>query len=138
MIMQLLKGKGIYSMSKHQTSVSVTRKVEEAGLACTMKSGSLPVLATPQMIAWMEEAACLCLDLSEEQTSVGISMNVSHDAPSPKGADIRIEANLLSDQGKILDFEVTAWMKDVCIGKGLHRRAIVNKKKFLSRVYPEQ
>lgn len=66
-------------------SVTIERKVERANLASVMKSGSLDVLATPQMIAWMEEAACLCLDLEDGQTSVGISMNTSHDAPSALG-----------------------------------------------------
>ena len=42
-------------------SVTIERKVERANLASVMKSGSLDVLATPQMIAWMEEAACFML-----------------------------------------------------------------------------
>lgn len=119
-------------------TVRITRTVEPSGLACAMKSGSLKVLATPQMIAWMEEAACLCLDLPEDRTSVGILMNVSHDAPSPLGAEIEIEAVLTEDTGKILTYEVSAWMKDVCIGKGTHKRAVVKTEKFLSRIYPDR
>lgn len=121
-------------MNKHQTSVTILRKVEDSGLASAMKSGSLPVLATPQMIAWMEEASCLCLHLQENQTSVGIYMNVCHNAPSPKGADIRIEAELKSEKGRILDFEVNAWMGEICIGKGTHQRAIVDTNKFLAKI----
>ena len=67
-------------------TIRIQRVVEQQNLASVMKSGSLDVLATPQMIAWMEEAACLCLDLEEGKTSVGISMNVSHDMASPLGA----------------------------------------------------
>ena len=81
-------------------SVTIERKVERANLASVMKSGSLDVLATPQMIAWMEEAACLCLDLEDGQTSVGISMNTSHDAPSALGATISITAKMTEVQGR--------------------------------------
>lgn len=56
----------------------IERVVEESGLASSMKSGSLEVLATPQMVAWMEEAACLCLKLDEDITSVGTKIDVSH------------------------------------------------------------
>ena len=44
-----------------QKTIKIERVVEKQHLASIMKSGSLDVLATPQMIAWMEEAACLCL-----------------------------------------------------------------------------
>ncbi len=46
-------------------TIRIQRVVEKQNLASVMKSGSLDVLATPQMIAWMEEAACLCLELEE-------------------------------------------------------------------------
>ena len=49
-------------------TIRIQRVVEQQNLASVMKSGSLDVLATPQMIAWMEEAACLCLDLEEGKT----------------------------------------------------------------------
>lgn len=112
------------------------RVVEESGLACVMKSGSLPVLATPQMIAWMEEAACADLKLEAGKTSVGIAMDCSHDAPSPKGARIRIEAQVTERAGKIITFEISAWMNETRIGKAVHKRAVVDEKKFLSRIYP--
>ena len=54
-----------------QKTIKIERVVEKQHLASIMKSGSLDVLATPQMIAWMEEAACFCLELEEGKTSVG-------------------------------------------------------------------
>ena len=72
----------------------IERVVEESGLASSMKSGSLEVLATPQMVAWMEEAACLCLKLDEDITSVGTKIDVSHVKASPLGATIRIVATI--------------------------------------------
>lgn len=110
------------------------RTVEQAGLACSMKSGSLPVLATPQMIAWMEECACAALDLPEGKTSVGIHMDCSHDAPSPLGARIRTEARLTESSGRILTFEISAWCRENCIGRAVHKRAIVSAEKFMTRL----
>lgn len=46
--------------------VDLEHVVEESGLASTMKSGSLAVLATPQLAAWMEEAACACLGQADD------------------------------------------------------------------------
>ena len=82
-------------MKMELKTIRIQRVVEQQNLASVMKSGSLDVLATPQMIAWMEEAACLCLDLDQGKTSVGISMNVSHDMASPLGATITIEAKMV-------------------------------------------
>ena len=121
----------------NQESMEIVRKVQKENLACAMKSGTLPVLATPQMIAWMEEAACLCLDLPEGQTRVGIRMNVSHDAPSALGAEIRIQARLISVEGRKIEYGVSAYDGTKCIGKGTHVRFVVDQEKFLARVYPE-
>ncbi|MDO4466250.1 MAG: thioesterase family protein [Bacillota bacterium] len=115
--------------------IEIERQVTDSHLAINMKSGSLEVLATPQMIAWMEEASCLCLDLEEGMTSVGTMMNVSHEKASPKGAIIRICAKILQEEGRKVVFEVQAFQGDVCIGRGKHERFIVNAKRFLEKTY---
>ncbi len=40
-------------------------EVQPENLAVTMRSGDLEVLATPQMIAWMEEASCKITNCDE-------------------------------------------------------------------------
>ena len=112
----------------------IYRTVDEKGLACAMKSGALEVLATPQMIAWMEEASCLLNDVEEGWTTVGIHMDTTHDAPSPLHARIRIVSHLLEKKGRISRFEVSAWQDDKCLGKGHHERVDVNAEKFMSRL----
>lgn len=116
-------------------TIRIQRVVEQQNLASVMKSGSLDVLATPQMIAWMEEAACLCLDLEEGKTSVGISMNVSHDMASPLGAIITIEAKMINVDGRKIDYEVQAFQDGKSIGKGVHSRFVVDAEKFLAKTY---
>lgn len=118
-------------------SVTIERVVEKQHMASVMKSGSLDVLATPQMIAWMEEAACLCLDLDPSQTSVGISMQTSHDAPSALGAKISITATMTEVKGRKISYDVEAKDGETTIGQGKHARFIVDAEKFLSKVYPK-
>lgn len=116
-------------------TIRIQRVVEQQNLASVMKSGSLDVLATPQMIAWMEEAACLCLDLDQGKTSVGISMNVSHDMASPLGQTITIEAKMVHVEGRKIDYEVQAFQDGKSIGKGVHSRFVVDAQKFMDKAY---
>ena len=114
----------------------IERVVEESGLASSMKSGSLEVLATPQMVAWMEEAACLCLKLDEDITSVGTKIDVSHVKASPLGATIRIVATITNvENDKKFSFWVQAFQGDDLIGEGSHERVLVNAEKFVNRTY---
>ena len=70
------------------------KTVTEADTAAHVGSGSLPVLATPVLIAWMEAAACgCCAGLMEEgTTSVGTEMNMRHTAASPVGMKVTVTA----------------------------------------------
>ena len=117
--------------------IEIDRKVEKEGLASAMKSGSLDVLATPQMIAWMEEAACLCLELEEGKTSVGTLMNVEHVKASPLGAMIHVVATITKEEGRKISYEVEAYQDQTLIGKGVHERFIVSADKFLKKTYGE-
>ena len=117
-------------------SITIQRCVEMEHTAKVMKSGSLEVLATPQMIAWMEEASCLCLEneLEDGMTSVGTCMNVSHDKASPIGATIYITSEMVKVDGRLIGFQVLATQEGEIIGKGYHERFIVNEKRFLSKL----
>ena len=113
--------------------ISVT--VDREKLACTVGSGSLEVFATPMMIAAMEQAACTLLQefLEEGQTSVGTMMHVAHSAATPLGMQVTATATITAQEGRKVEFEVSA--RDVCgeIGRGTHTRFIVHAAKFLSK-----
>ena len=117
------------------TKVDIERTVKESGMASTMHSGSLEVLATPQMIAWMEEASCLCLNLDKDVTSVGVKINVKHLKASPLGAVIKIRSTITKVDGKKIHFYVQAFQGDDLIGEGEHVRVIVNAEKFVNKTY---
>ena len=63
--------------------------------AAAVGSGSLPVFATPYMIALMENAACNAIAdaLEDGQSSVGTKLDVSHDAATPVGMHVTAAAS---------------------------------------------
>ena len=105
------------------------KTVTEADTAAHVGSGSLPVLATPVLIAWMEAAACgCCAGLMEEgTTSVGTEMNMRHTAASPVGMKVTVTA------GRILSFKVYAEDTAGAIGEGSHTRAIIRAERFMEK-----
>jgi predicted thioesterase len=119
------------------TKCRVEQTVTEALTAETAGSGALPVFATPFMAAMMENAAMTALQtfLEEGQGSVGVRLDISHDAPTPVGMTVSAEAEItaVSENGRMVDFQVSAWDEKGPIGKGTHTRAIIRNEKFLSK-----
>ena len=111
--------------------------VERADTAAEVGSGSLLVYATPCMVALMEGAACEAIAecLSEDQTTVGIELNIQHTAATPVGMDVRAEATVTAVEGKVITFELHAFDEAGEIGCGTHKRCIVNSQRFLDKTY---
>ena len=111
--------------------------VERADTAAEVGSGSLLVYATPCMVALMEGAACEAIApaLGVEMTSVGIELSIQHLAATPVGMDVRAEATVTGVEGKIITFELHAFDEAGEIGRGTHKRCLVNAQKFLDKTY---
>ena len=109
--------------------------VNEGNTAIAVKSGTLPVFATPMMCALMEEAAANLLEeyLSDEETSVGISISVQHKAATPVGMQVRAGAEITGVDGRKVTFSVKAFDEKEEIGDGVHERFVVKKEKFLTK-----
>ena len=111
--------------------------VERADTAKEVGSGDLLVYATPCMVALMEGAACEAIAeaMKETEATVGISLNIEHTSATPVGLEVREEAVVISVEGKVITFEVTAYDEIGEIGRGIHKRVIVNSQKFLDKAY---
>ena len=122
------------------TEFTSSTLVINSNTAIKVGSGEAPVFSTPMMIALMENAAYLCLKpfLDDEETSVGISMNVSHESATPIGMAVTAIAKILSVEGKVVTFSVTASDAFGVIGRGEHKRAVVNSQKFIERANKKQ
>ena len=93
-----------------------------------------PVLATARMIALMEIAAARVLQplLGPGELSVGVTVNVSHTAPTPLGAQVTATARYVRREGKLFLFEVSVADPGGEVGRGRHERAIVSNERLQS------
>ena len=110
--------------------------VTEAVTAIEMGSGDMPVLATPAMMALMENAAMLAVadHLPEGCTTVGGHIASSHIKPSKLGDTVTATATVTRVDGKKIEFKVEARSGETLLGEGTHLRFIVDKEKFMSRL----
>ena len=108
--------------------------VEREDTAAEVGSGSLLVYATPCMVALMEGAACEAIAdaLDDTKTTVGTELAISHISV---GLEVRAEAEVIAVEGKVITFKVRAFDEAGEIGKGTHKRVIVNSQRFLDKAY---
>lgn len=106
--------------------------------ALAVGSGSLPVLGTPRLLAWLEAATCACLDpvMPDGSTSVGTRVQVEHLAASPVGAEVEVSASSAYVDGRLHRLTVSA--RDTSSGKvlaaGEITRVVVDAQRFLARL----
>ena len=107
-----------------------------ADTAEALGSGDVPVFATPAVLALVEEAACDAVAgaLGEGRTSVGSWVELEHLAPSKVGADVIATAELTGVDGKVLEFTCEVRDGERVVARARHRRAIVDREKFLGRL----
>ena len=117
--------------------------VAQSDTASAQGSGDMPVLATPRLIALMENAALQAAApaLDEGMTTVGGEISVKHLAPSPVGSTIEAHALLVSVEGRKLTFNLSAQQLQPAddhggklVGEGTHVRFIVHRQKFLDKL----
>lgn len=111
--------------------------VSNTNTAICAESGSLPVFATPFMIALMEKATCNAIAelLDENETSVGIKIDVTHDKATGLNKIVKAKAILSQADGRHLVFDVEAYEEDgTVVGKGSIERFVVDIDRFMKKV----
>jgi fluoroacetyl-CoA thioesterase len=114
------------------TRGTATSIVEDADLAdkVGLSAGDTfpAVYATSRMIALMELAAARAMmpALGAGENSVGVTVDIEHTRPTPPGARVTAEAHYLGRHGKLYLFEVLARDDAGPIGRGRHKRAVVD------------
>jgi predicted thioesterase len=113
--------------------------VGPADLATAMGSGTVEVLSTPRLLAWVEAVCMQALDglLEPGETSVGMRTQFDHVAPSVVGATVRTTAELERVDGRRLTFAVTAADAREEIAAGRLTRVIVDSDRFMERAHAE-
>jgi predicted thioesterase len=110
--------------------------VADAHTAPRVGSGLIRVLATPVMINLMEAAALDAVEalLPDGHQSLGIRLDVTHNAATPVGMRVVATARLVGVEGRRLKFAVEARDEKEPIGGGTHERVVVNVERFDERV----
>ncbi len=118
------------------SSASIDLIVGDADTAVAMRSGSVPVLATPRVIALGEEACVAVVDgrLDEGATTVGQRVQIDHLAPTGVGQRVTAEATLEAVQGRRLTFTVSVHDDRGLVAVGRVTRVVVDTTRFLDKL----
>lgn len=114
----------------------IDRVVTENDTAAKAASGSVEVLATPVMIAWMEEASLRLAqkELEEGLTTVGTEVNIKHLKGTLVGKTVKVLSTLKEIDRKRLVFDVEVIEDGVAVGTGSHTRFIIDTTKFYEKL----
>jgi predicted thioesterase len=120
-------------------TASVTLVVEDADTALALRSGDVPMLGTPRVIALVEEATCEAIEgrLPDGRTSVGYQVQLAHLSPTPVGGTVVAEATLEQIEGRRLTFRVAVHDARGLVAAGRVTRVIVDRVRFLERSQTE-
>ena len=112
-----------------------TTVVDSTNTAIALGSGDMEVLATPAMVALMENAAmnAVAPHLEDGQTTVGSHIETSPLKPSFIGTTVAATATLAAVEGRKLTFAIEAYEGETLIGSGTHVRYIVSRDRFLNK-----
>ena len=105
----------------------------------TITLGGVPqatVFSTPSMIMLMERSAREALRpfLEAGEESVGVEVHVEHSGAAVLGSKVRGVAKVVETDGRRVSFEVRAYVGDREIGRGGHRRAVIQLDRLVANV----
>lgn len=111
--------------------------VGNADTAIALRSGSVPVLATPRVVALAEEATVRALqnELAPTETSVGMKVQLDHLAPTAVGHTVVAEATVEKVNGRRVTFTVSVSDERGLVAVGRVTRVVVDYDRFLERVH---
>jgi predicted thioesterase len=116
-------------------SATVEFVVTEADTAIAMRSGSVPVLATPRLVARCEEASIAAIEgrLGPNETTVGAKVRIEHLAPTAVGHTVQAEATVEKVKGRRITFTVSARDERGLVVVGRVTRVVVDVERFLDK-----
>jgi fluoroacetyl-CoA thioesterase len=94
------------------------------------------VFGTPFLGGLFEgvSAELMAPHLGSGETSVGISMNLKHTAPTPLGMEVRATTEVTQVEGRKITFKLEGFDEKEKIGEAVHERFIINEEKFNQRL----
>ena len=110
--------------------------VQDQHTASHIGSGTVKVLATPVMIAFIEITALELMGqfLDEGYTSVGTRLDIRHLAPSPLGRTVQAKTTVEQVDGNKVILLAEVWDGETLVGSGSHERFVIEVKRFVERI----
>ncbi len=95
-----------------------------------------PVLSTPMLVGYLEQAARLAIEplLEPEESSVGVEIELQHLAPTPIGQKVVCLAKVIYVDGNLISYHIEASDQKELIARGTHKRAVINAQRFKRKV----
>ena len=117
---------------KHSQTVAVTEDMTPAHL----RSDTIRVLATPEMVKLVEQTAIQCVQphLKAGQSSVGTTVSIKHLAGTPEGMKVTINVELTEIDRRRLGFKFEVHDEMEKVGKGTHERFIIDRESRLPKL----
>ncbi|MGX8699689.1 MAG: thioesterase family protein [bacterium] len=114
---------------------TLSRAVTPAMTAAAVGSGELPVLATPMLAALLEETCwkCVAPHLAPGETTVGTSLTLTHEAPTPVGGLFTCAAELTEVDRRRLTFTCLLSDETGPIAHATHERFLVDAARFAEK-----
>ncbi|MDR1806592.1 MAG: thioesterase family protein [Propionibacteriaceae bacterium] len=99
-------------------------------------AGMPPAFSTPGLVGFVEQA---CIDLlaphlDEGEFSVGVDVELTHTTATPVGAHLTADLQVLQVEPKSVLFAVTVSDNESVISIGQHRRAVLNRDRFVQKL----
>jgi fluoroacetyl-CoA thioesterase len=107
--------------------------------ARALGSGEVEVLATPRLLAWCEAATCAAAVglVPDGATSVGSRVTLTHLGPTPVGGHVVVTADVVSRDGRRIQFRVAASDRHgALVATGEITRIVVDAVRFTGRIPP--
>jgi len=116
-------------------AATVELTVKEGDTAEALRSGDVPMLATPRIVALAEEASVQAVrdELDGGDTTVGVRVQLDHLLAVPVGRSVRAEAKLESIEGRRLTFVVSINCEQGLVAAGKVTRVIVHRDRFIAK-----
>jgi fluoroacetyl-CoA thioesterase len=114
-----------------------TLRVEPRHLANSFKDRILPpVFSTPYLVLIMENAALNAIKqyLEPGESAVGTRVDVRHLVATPVGREVTGHAEVISTEGRRINFRIWATDGLEDIGAGTHERTVVSVTRIIEKM----
>jgi predicted thioesterase len=117
---------------RERAQEALTVVVSEDMTAAHVGSGTVSVLATPQVVALVERAAVALVDpsLPDGTTSVGVAVAIDHLAPTPPGVEVTTTVRVEQRDARKVRLSFVTADPGGEVARGSHVRVLVDRASF--------